>query len=429
LDGYGGGGAQPGREECEQATEECRDVHLPQPKRASEFGQVGNLHFSALASFAKVLRLALVNDVFPVSPPRAWAEIDLGALKGNLAVARDAFKGGLMAVVKAGAYGHGLEEITKALEGEGVEFFGVANVGEARRIRDAGVTTRIYLLGATWAEEREEIVARDWTPCISSLAEAEQFNRIAARDGRRLKAHIAVDTGMGRGGFVVEELVSAMEFLERLENLEIEGIGSHLPSADEDEDFTNRQFAKFGAIINVLGGPERFRWIHLSNSAGLLGYDRGVCNLGRPGLMIYGVSPLLGFQENLRTVMTLKSRVTLVRTLPAGHGVSYGRQFITTKPTRVATVGIGYGDGYPRHVSGQGAEVWLRGRRFPILGRITMDQTMVDVTGADDVVEGDEVEMFGPNIAVAEIALKAGTIVWEIFTGITPRVMRCHVGG
>jgi alanine racemase len=134
------------------------------------------------------------------------------------------------------------------------------------------------------------------------------------------------------------------------------------------------------------------------------------------------------FQHKLATVMTLKSRVTLLRTLPAGHGVSYGRQFVTTRPTRVATVGIGYGDGYPRHVSGKGAEVFIQGRRCPILGRVTMDQIMVDVTEVSDVCEGDEVEMFGPNIAVSEIAEKAGTIAWEIFTGITPRVLRCHIG-
>jgi len=125
-------------------------------------------------------------------------------------------------------------------------------------------------------------------------------------------------------------------------------------------------------------------------------------------------------------VMTLKSRVTLVRNLPAGHGVSYGRQFVTTRPTRVATVGIGYGDGYPRQVSGNGADVWIGGRRLPILGRVTMDQLMVDVTAAGDVMEGDEVEIFGANIPVAEIAAKAGTITWEVFTGITPRVLRCY---
>ena len=135
---------------------------------------------------------------------------------------------------------------------------------------------------------------------------------------------------------------------------------------------------------------------------------------------------MAGFQEKLATVMTLKSRVTLVRRLPTGHGISYGRQFVTTRPTRVATLGIGYGDGYPIHVSGKGAEVWIRGRRLPILGRITMDQMMVDVTAVEEVREGDEVEVFGANIPVAEIAEKAGTIVWEIFTGITPRVQRCY---
>lgn len=367
-----------------------------------------------------------VNDTFPVSPPRAWAEIDLGALKKNLAIAREAFGGELMAVVKAGAYGHGLEEMAKSLASENIAFFGVANVGEARRIRHAGVQTRIYLLGATWAEEREEIVARDWTPCISSIVEAEQFNQLAAARGKRLKVHLAVDTGMGRGGFVAEQLSEKFAILERMENLEIEGIGSHLPAADEDREFTLRQFKKFNAILNELGGAARFKWIHLSNSAGLLAFDQGACNLSRPGLMLYGVSPVPGFQQKLATVMTLKSRVTLVRTLPAGHGVSYGRQFVTTKPTRVATIGIGYGDGYPRHVSGNSADVWIRGRRLPILGRVTMDQMMVDATGHDEVTEGDEVEIFGPNIPVGEIAAKAGTIVWEIFTGITPRVLRCY---
>lgn len=347
-------------------------------------------------------------------------------MRKNLTVARESCGGELMAVVKAGAYGHGLEEIAKALSAENVAFLGVANVGEARRIRNAGVQTRIYLLGATWSEEREEIVARELTPCISSLAEAEHFNRLAAIRNLRLKVHLAVDTGMGRGGFVAEHLPEKLARLEQLGNLEIEGIGSHLPSADEDEEFTLRQFERFHAILHELGGASRFKWVHLSNSAGLLGYDQGVCNLSRPGLMLYGVSPLPHFQQNLTTVMTLKSRVTLLRSLPAGHGISYGRQFVTTRPTRVATVGIGYGDGYPRHVSGKGADVWIRGRRWPILGRITMDQMMVDVTTSDEMMEGDEVEMFGPNIPVAEIAAKADTIVWEIFTGITPRVMRCY---
>jgi alanine racemase len=370
-----------------------------------------------------------VDAALPVSPPRAWADIDLSALRSNLAVAREAGGADVMVVVKAGAYGHGLEPVAKVLAAERVAFVGVANVGEARRIRDAGVDTRIYLLGATWAEERAEVVARDWTPCLSSLEEAAHFDRLATAAGRRLRVHLAVDTGMGRGGFPEDGLDGLMEALESFRHLEIEGIGSHLPSADEDEEFTHAQIDRYHRILERLGGASNFRWRHLLNSAGLLGYDRRLCNLTRPGLMLYGVSPLPRHQAGLRPVMTLNSRVTLVRLLPAGHGVSYGRQFVTTRPTRVATIGIGYGDGYPRHLSGNGARVHIGGHDCPVIGRVTMDQIMVDVTDAGRVVEGDKVELFGANIPVHEVAQKAGTIAWEIFTGITPRVARCYSGG
>jgi len=370
--------------------------------------------------------VSAVSVSVPASPPRAWAEVDLSALRHNLEVAREVCGCHLMPVVKAGAYGHGLEEIARALEGEGIEFFGVANVGEARRIRHAGVKTRVYLLGATWAEERAEIVAQDWTPCLSSMEEALHFNELAADAGVRLKVHISVDTGMGRGGFVAADLPGCMAELLSLEHLIIEGLGSHLPSADEDREFTLAQFAKFEGVIAQLGGGEHFHWRHLSSSAGLLGYDNHACNLVRPGLLLYGVSPLPGFQDRLRTVMSLKSRITLVRTLPAGHGVSYGRDYITDRPTRVATIGIGYGDGYTRHLSNKGTEVWIRGQRCPLLGRVSMDQIMVDVSGLPEALEGDEVELFGAHIPVTEVAKKAGTIPWEIFTGITPRVTRVY---
>jgi len=362
-----------------------------------------------------------------LSPPRAWAEIDLDALRHNLAVARERSGCRVMAVVKAGAYGHGLEDVARALADQDIAFFGVANVGEARRIADAGVGTPVYLLGATWEAERAEIVARGWTPCLSTLDEARHFSALASAAGTRLRCHLAVDTGMGRGGFVPEHLPETLRQIERLPGLEVDGIGSHLPSADEDEDFTRGQFARFAEIVGALGGRDRFRWIHLSNSAGLLGYDNGFCNLVRPGLMLYGISPLPGQGDALRNVMTLKSRVTLVRTLPPGHGVSYGRTFVTRRRTEVATIGAGYGDGYPRHLSEQGAEVLIRGRRFPLLGRVTMDQVMVDVTGAG-VAAGDEVELFGPTVRVDEVAARAGTIAWEVLTGITPRVTRVHHG-
>lgn len=369
-----------------------------------------------------------MTDVFPTSPPRAWAEIDLGAMRHNLQLARERSGSAIMAVVKAGAYGHGLEDIARFLASEGIAFIGVANVGEARRVRSVGVNTPIYLLGPTWSEEREEIVARDWVPCISSIVEAQEFDRLAQAAGKRLKVHIAVDTGMGRGGFVVDEVVGAMAQMDSMKHIVVDGIGSHLPSADEDEEFTRSQMKQFADIIEMLGGKERFEWRHLLNSAGIMGYEQGLCNLARPGLMLYGASTQPEIQKLLKNVMTLKSRVTLIRTLPAGHGVSYGRQFVTSRPTRVATIGVGYGDGYPRHLSGQGADAWIRGERCPVLGRVTMDQVMVDVTDHPDVQEGDEVEMFGANISVSEIADKAGTIAWEIFTSITPRVMRCYIG-
>jgi alanine racemase len=368
-----------------------------------------------------------VTNMVPVSPPRAWVEIDLAALRHNFRVAKEMAGCRLMAVVKAAAYGHGLEEVTRCLEAEGVEFFGVANVGEARRIAHAGVKTRIYLLGATWSEEREEIVAHGWTPCLSTLQEARHFNELAADAGVKLRVHLAVDTGMGRGGFLPEELAGAMRELDSLEHLVIEGIGSHLPSADEDEEFTRRQIAEFASAIREAGGEGRFVWRHLANSAGILAYPLPACNLARPGLMLYGISSMPGHQDKLRVAMTLKSRIALVRTLPAGRGVSYGREFVTTRPTRVATVGIGYADGYPRHLSGKGAEVWVRGRRLPVIGRITMDQIMVDATDAPEVGEGDEVELFGAHILVDEVARKAGTIAWELLTGITPRVTRVHI--
>ena len=339
-------------------------------------------------------------SLFSVSEPRAWAEINLNALRHNLKIAIERGGHPVMAVVKAGAYGHGLEEIARALAYEpGVAFLGVANVGEARRITHAGVPAPIYILGPTWAGERAEIVAHGWIPCLSTLDEARHFNALAEATGRKLTVHLAVDTGMGRGGFVAAELPAM------------------LPALD--------QCTVFAEVITATGGPGRWRWRHLCNSAGLLAYPHGSCNLTRPGLMLYGISPVPD-DAPLLPVMTLKARVTLVRTLPAGHGVSYGRTFITTRPTRVATLGIGYGDGYPRHLSNHGAEVMIHGHRAPVLGRITMDQTMIDVTDIPSATEGDEVEMFGPNIPVAEIAAKSGTIAWEILTRITARVTRIH---
>ena len=370
----------------------------------------------------------------PISPPRAWAEISLANLLHNYAAVTKYQQGHVMTVLKAGAYGHGIEKIALALDNlptnSAPTFIGVASVIEARRLLAAQIQTRIYLLGPTFSSEREEIVTNDWTPCISSLEEARDFDQITRTlrvdsPNKKLRVHITVDTGMGRGGFLPDILPDVMKELDTMQALEIEGIGSHLPSADEDEAFTNAQFEQFDTLVESLS-LDQFRYRHLANSAGLLKYKSRTTNLYRPGLMLYGISPLPHYQPTLKPVMSLKSRISLVRELPAGQSISYGRETILQTNTKVATIGIGYGDGYPRSISMKSADVWINKQRCPLLGRVTMDQIMVDVSHLPQCKSGDEVELFGENILVNEIAHKADTIPWAVLTGITPRVTRIY---
>ena len=365
------------------------------------------------------------------SPPRTWAEVNLKNLLHNYGVAQQCHQGDIMAILKAGAYGHGMEQISQYLENIETSpppvFFGVASVIEARRLVNSGIKTRIYLLGATCSFEREEIVINRWTPCISTLDEARHFHELAMKHQFQapLKVHIAVDTGMGRGGFLPENVLENIQSIQNLSYIEIEGIGSHLPSADEDEVFTNEQFSQFSFIIEKLE-EQPFQYRHLANSAGLLAYKSTHTNLFRPGLMLYGIAPIPSYQDQLKPVLSLKSRVTLVRSLPAGHGVSYGRDTVLKQETKVATIGIGYGDGYPRSLPAEQTYVLIRGKRCPLLGRVTMDQIMVDVSSLAECFEGDEVELFGENILVSEISDLAATIPWALLTGITPRVVRVY---
>ena len=365
---------------------------------------------------------------------RSWAEIDLEALRLNARACRKAAAGQceIMAVVKADGYGHGANEVSKAIEND-VDWFGVANAREAIELISVlrpEKARRILMLGPALESERKELIEHDIAGSISTRGEAEAFDREADRLGRIARVHAIADTGMGRMGAGEGDLASMISAIQELPNLQLEGIASHLPSADEDPEFTRKQIDRFRALIGSLSLDESVS-IHLGNSAGLFGFaeDLGFTTLVRPGLAIYGVSPLPEFQEPLRPALALKTRITLVRELPAGASVSYGRTFSTERPTVAATLGIGYGDGYPRHLSGQGAEVLIAGRRCPLLGRVTMDQIVVDVTDLERPVHpGDEVVIIGSQgdeaITASEIAEKAGTIPWEIFTGITGRVRR-----
>lgn len=328
-----------------------------------------------------------------------------------------------MAVIKGGAYGHGLVEIARELDSQNLPFLGVANAGEARRLFKGGIQTRPYILGATLPAEREEIAARRWTPCLCSFEEMEHFNQLG-KDSP-LEAHLALDTGMGRGGFAPRQLGEALEKLSRSPGIKLTGIGSHLPVADEDPAFTRKQFELFDSMVESIPGRDEKFQVHLSNSAGLLDYRSRTTTLVRPGLLLYGISPRPAHQDSLKPVMTLKSRVSVVNHLPKGHGVSYGRTLLE-RDSKTAVLGLGYGDGYPRSVSGKGARVLLNDTLCPILGRVTMDQIIVDVTDLETCHPGDEAELFGPTLLVSDLATKAGTIPWEILTQITPRVTRLY---
>jgi alanine racemase len=361
---------------------------------------------------------------------RCWAEIDLGALRHNLAAARGQLAAGvkIMAVIKANAYGHGLCGVAQALAGH-AEMFGVATVGEAEEARSCVADTPIFLLGPAVPDERPRIVAGRFVPAISTVREAKAYADLAG--GEPLAAHLMIDTGMGRTGILEKEAVSICREILSIRGLDVTGLASHLPVADEDAEFTREQLGRFHRIVGELRSVGVSQpVVHIENSAGIIAYGAQAGDMVRAGLMLYGSSPLPEFQSKLRAVMTWKARLTLVREMPAGHGLSYGRTFITKHPMRVATMGAGYADGYQRHLSNRGADVLIGGRRCPVLGRVTMDQILADVSALPQVKEGDEAVLMGrqgdEEIFAAELAQKSGTIPWEIFTGVGRRVERVY---
>lgn len=370
----------------------------------------------------------------PTQNLRCWAEIDLSAIRHNVAVAKGlAGSGaGVMAIVKANAYGHGLAEVVRALRDD-VTMFGVANIHEAEAVRAILDPDRnepgIFILGAALPGERPAIAAGGFVPAISTLEEAAAYSALG--HGRPTSIHLAIDTGMGRMGIASEEAREIVQEILRLPDLAIAGIATHLPVADEDEEFTREQLARFRrAIASLREIGVDAPCIHGLNSAGIFRFPDDAGTLVRAGLMLYGISPLAARQAELRPALALKTRIILIRDLPAGQSISYGRTYITPRPMRVATLAIGYADGYQRHLSNQGAEVLIHGWRCPLLGRVTMDQIMVDVSSAGEAAIGDEAVLIGSSgtgeILASELAERAGTIAWEIFTSVGPRVDRVY---
>jgi alanine racemase len=358
---------------------------------------------------------------------RCWAEIDRSALRRNAALIRKKLGAQMeiIAVVKANAYGHGLVGCAQALA-DHVDLFGVANLEEATVLRVA-VPHPIIILGPALPEERAGIANAGFIPSISSWEEVEHFARVA--QSGPVSVNFKIDTGMGRMGVIERDAIELFQKINALENIAVHSISTHLPVANEDATFTREQLRNFGQVVKQFRHevPGDYK-VHALQSAGLLGFAQEPFDIVRPGIMLYGISSLPEFQKELRPVMTWKTRIALIREMPAGHGISYGRTFLTPREMRVATLAAGYADGYPRHLSGTGTSVLVRGQRCPLLGRVTMDLMMIDVSGIPNVAIGEEVVLMGQQgteeIPCAELAERAGTITWEITTRVGVRVHR-----
>jgi len=356
---------------------------------------------------------------------RCWAEIDRSALRHNVAFVREKFgpRIELLAVVKANAYGHGMIEVAQTIADQ-VDIFGVANLPEAVALR-AAVRHPITILGPALPKERAAIAEGGFIPSISTLEEARDFDRIGR--GQTVAINLKIDTGMGRMG-----VLAVFKEVSALPNIKVHSVSTHLPVSNEDEKFTREELRNFGKLIKQLRSevPGDYK-THVLQTAGVLAFAEEPFEIVRPGMLIYGISPLPEFQTVLRPAMTWKTRIALIRAMPGGHGISYGRTFITPRKMRVATLSCGYADGYPRHLSNRGISVLVRGQRCALLGRVTMDLIMIDISHLADAKVGDEVVLMGrqgdEEMCCAELAERAETITWEITTRIGARVRRVYV--
>lgn len=380
---------------------------------------------------------------------RCWAEIDRDALRHNAKAVRQRIGSAeMLAVVKANAYGHGLLGVAQTLADD-AQLFGVANLEEALALRES-LTHPIVILGPATPEERSIIAQRGFIPTISSLEEAKDFSRLASNphlnllpgqaeahatatgEGRRVSINFKIDTGMGRMGIVENEAREVFKHVAKLPNVEVHSLSTHMPVSNEDAKFTRGQLVRFRRIIEQIRAdvPGSYR-AHVLQSAGTLAFNPPTFEIVRAGIMLYGIAPLPEFQKLLKPVMTWKTRIVLIRDMPKGSSISYGRTFITPRKMRIATLSAGYADGYPWHLSNRGAAVLVRGQRCPLIGRVTMDLMMIDVSNIDNVQMGDEVVLMGRDsseeISCVELAERAGTITWEIITRIGSRVRRVFV--
>ncbi|MBC7342431.1 MAG: alanine racemase [Clostridia bacterium] len=371
-------------------------------------------------------------------PRPVWAEIDLAAIANNIKEIRRVVTRPtqIMAVVKANAYGHGAVEVSRVALEHGASWLGVAIFEEAEELRQAGIQAPILILGYSPADEAEAIVSLGLSQAVWTRSQAEALSRAAVKLGRPAKIHIKLDTGMGRIGFLpTAEAVKEIERIASLPGIAIEGTFTHFSSADdEDKTFTQEQLQRFHQMLEAI----RSRGVevglrHAASSAAILTMPETHLDLVRLGVSLYGHFPSPATRRNdvtLLPAMSFKTQIVHLKELPAGWPVSYGRTYYTSKPTLVATLPVGYADGYFRSFSNCG-EVIIRGRRCPVIGRVCMDQIMVDATSCPQARVGDEAVLFGRQgktvLSTEELAERIGTISYELLCAVGRRVPRRYV--
>ncbi len=373
-------------------------------------------------------------------PVSTWVEVDLDRFASNLRAIRallgsrrGARPADLFLVVKADAYGHGAVEMAEAGALEGVACLGVATLHEGIQLRQAGCRLPIVALSPLLPAEIDEAIAHGLDPTVCDLDFARALSEAAAREGHPVRVHVEIDTGMGRIGVRAEEAEEFLAALVALPGLRLASLYTHFPDADaEDLAFARGQVSAFQALLERLAARGiRAPRLHASNSAGTLNLPEAQFDWVRLGLAAYGHRPPHTLADvGLLPVMSFKSRLVQVRDLPAGAPVSYGRTFVTSRPTRSGVVAVGYGHGYSWLLSNRG-HMLVRGRRVPIIGRVTMDLTMVDLTEVPDAALGDEVVLFGAQgdaeLPLEEVARQSETLPYEIMCTIGKRVTRIYV--
>lgn len=370
---------------------------------------------------------------------RTWAEIDLDALAHNMREIRKITNPNaqIMAVVKADAYGHGVKECAKTLLENGADRFAVATLDEAKELRNIFSDVPILILGSSMEEEAREIIKNEIMPNVYTYEFAKALSDTALELGKKVKVHVKLDTGMSRIGFVVrdvdnDDLIDEIVKISELPMLEIEGIFSHFAVSDEDrDDYTRLQFNRFMGVCNALEKRGvKIPIKHICNSAGIMMYPEYHLDMVRPGVIMYGMYPSNFVDKtrlDLKYVMSLKSVITYVKDIEPGRGVSYGVEYIADGVARIATVPVGYADGYLRMLAGK-AKIAVNGKLFPIAGRICMDQCMIDVTSVNNIKRGDEALIFGDGaVTVDDVAGWIGTINYEVTCMISRRIPRVYL--